>query len=117
MSTVHYEHSLSPHSYRADLIKFTSIPRWDQPHHQSYPLISPPMKTVAEFRPQEELHSNSLAGAGAFELYLREIGPVALLSQEEEATLAERIGRGDKEAREKMIKANLRLVVKIAREY
>jgi RNA polymerase primary sigma factor len=42
---------------------------------------------------------------------------VELLSQEEEVTLAERIERGEKEAREQMIKANLRLVVKIAREY
>jgi RNA polymerase primary sigma factor len=55
--------------------------------------------------------------AGAFELYLREIGQVKLLSSEEEADLAERIERGEKEAREQMIKSNLRLVVKIAREY
>src|SRR5262249_49361068 len=47
-----------------------------------------------------------------FQLYLREIGQVALLEPEEEVVLAERIKLGDLEAREQMIKANLRLVVK-----
>ncbi len=52
-----------------------------------------------------------------FKLYLREIGQVKLLSPQEEVALAERIQNGDKDAREQMIKANLRLVVKIARDY
>jgi len=51
------------------------------------------------------------------QLYLREIGQVALLTPAEEIVLAKRIKKGDAEAREHMIKANLRLVVKIAREY
>jgi RNA polymerase primary sigma factor len=50
-------------------------------------------------------------------LYLREIGQVKLLRPEEEIALADRIRRGDKVAREEMIKANLRLVVKIGRDY
>ncbi|HYG23556.1 MAG TPA: sigma-70 family RNA polymerase sigma factor [Verrucomicrobiae bacterium] len=50
-------------------------------------------------------------------LYLREIGQVKLLTPQEEITLAERIHEGDETAREAMIKANLRLVVKIARDY
>jgi RNA polymerase primary sigma factor len=50
-------------------------------------------------------------------LYLREIGQVKLLTPQEEVTLAKRIRRGDDQAREQMIKANLRLVVKIARDY
>lgn len=53
----------------------------------------------------------------SLQLYLREIGQVKLLTPEEEITLAKRIKRGDKHAREHMIKANLRLVVKIARDY
>ncbi|HEX5221988.1 MAG TPA: sigma-70 family RNA polymerase sigma factor [Verrucomicrobiae bacterium] len=53
----------------------------------------------------------------ALHLYLREIGRVKLLTPQEEIALARRIKRGDKAAREHMIKANLRLVVKIAREY
>lgn len=50
-------------------------------------------------------------------LYLTEIGRVKLLTPEQEIELANRIKAGDEEAREQMIKANLRLVVKIAREY
>ncbi|TAK92824.1 MAG: RNA polymerase sigma factor RpoD/SigA [Verrucomicrobia bacterium] len=50
-------------------------------------------------------------------LYLREIGQVKLLTIQEEIDLAARIKKGDKKAREHMIKANLRLVVKIARDY
>jgi RNA polymerase primary sigma factor len=53
----------------------------------------------------------------SLQLYLREIGQVKLLTPAEEIALAKRIKRGDKSAREHMIKANLRLVVKIARDY
>ncbi len=56
-------------------------------------------------------------GNTAFNLYLREVGETKLLTIEEENMLAAKIKRGDKKARERMIKANLRLVVKIAREY
>ena len=50
-------------------------------------------------------------------LYMREIGQVPLLTPQEEVVLAKRIKRGDAKAREHMIRANLRLVVKIARDY
>jgi RNA polymerase primary sigma factor len=56
-------------------------------------------------------------GDTAIKLYLREIGQVRLLTPQEEIDLAARIKKGDKKAREEMIKANLRLVVKIARDY
>src|ERR1035437_11103092 len=56
-------------------------------------------------------------GDSAIRLYLREIGQVKLLTPQEEIELAARIKKGDKKAREHMIKANLRLVVKIARDY
>jgi RNA polymerase primary sigma factor len=56
-------------------------------------------------------------GDTAIKLYLREIGQVKLLTPEEEIVLAARIKKGDKKAREEMIKANLRLVVKIAHDY
>ncbi|MBR6022572.1 MAG: sigma-70 family RNA polymerase sigma factor [Kiritimatiellae bacterium] len=51
------------------------------------------------------------------QVYLREIGRVELLPPEEELRLARRVRRGDAAAREKMIKANLRLVVRIAKDY
>src|ERR1043166_9671938 len=48
----------------------------------------------------------------ALVLYLREIGQVKLLTPQEEIDLAKKVRRGDARAREHMIKANLRLVVK-----
>src|SRR4030095_5011254 len=56
-------------------------------------------------------------GNTAFHLYLREVGQSKLLTPQDEIRLAKRIHKGDAKAREEMIKANLRLVVKIARDY
>ncbi len=52
-----------------------------------------------------------------FQLYLREIAKFSLITPAEEIKLARRIKRGDAEARAIMVRANLRLVVKIARDY
>jgi RNA polymerase primary sigma factor len=49
--------------------------------------------------------------------YFRDINEVSLLSAEEERELSEAISRGDEDARTRMIGANLRLVVRIARDY
>ena len=51
------------------------------------------------------------------ETYLREINEVALLNADEEKMLARAIAQGDNAARERMVRANLRLVVNIARGY
>jgi RNA polymerase primary sigma factor len=53
----------------------------------------------------------------SLKIYLREIAKTPLLTPEEELALAERIANGDEEARTQMIRANLRLVVKIAQDY
>src|SRR6185369_4908365 len=50
-------------------------------------------------------------------LYLRSIGRVALLTAEQEVSLAKRIERGDMAAKQAMVEANLRLVVSIAKGY
>src|SRR5947209_2359590 len=49
--------------------------------------------------------------------YYQDINQITLLSAAEERELADAIARGDRDARGRMIKANLRLVVKIARDY
>ncbi len=51
------------------------------------------------------------------ETYLREINETALLTADQEKELADRIGDGDTAARDQMVRANLRLVVNIARGY
>ncbi|MCX5677494.1 MAG: sigma-70 family RNA polymerase sigma factor [Candidatus Omnitrophica bacterium] len=53
----------------------------------------------------------------AIRLYLKDIKKLALLSPEEEISLAIKIKKGDKKARGKMIQANLRLVISIAKKY
>ncbi|MGD0349155.1 MAG: RNA polymerase sigma factor RpoD/SigA [Verrucomicrobiota bacterium] len=66
--------------------------------------------------PAEPVPSESLRG-DTLQLYLREIGQVKLITPKEEIILAKRIKKGNRKAREQMITANLRLVVKIARDY
>ena len=56
-------------------------------------------------------------GDTAKDLYFQEIGKEKLLTIQDEIDLAARIKKGDESARQRMIRANLRLVVKIAREY
>ena len=77
---------------------------------------SPEAASAESVRESEAIPIDSTRG-DTFQLYLREIGQVKLLTPEQEIELAERVQRGDQEAREHMIKANLRLVVKIARDY
>ena len=53
----------------------------------------------------------------ALESYLREINETPLLTAEDERLLSRRIAEGDPEARDRMVRANLRLVVNMARHY
>jgi RNA polymerase primary sigma factor len=69
-----------------------------------------PAEPTSRVRPPSE--SDSILS-----LYMREAGEVPLLSTEEEVALAARIQQGDAAAREHMIRANLRFVIKIARDY
>ena len=70
--------------------------------------LEKPELPAADYAPPE--HSS-------LQLYMREIGKTPLLTPDEEVTLAKRIRRGDRAARDHMITANLRLVVKIAMDY
>ncbi len=53
----------------------------------------------------------------AFQTYLKEINKIPLLSAEEEKEIAQRVITGDAQARDRLIRANLRLVVSIAKNY
>jgi RNA polymerase primary sigma factor len=53
----------------------------------------------------------------SLEKYLQEIGKVDLVTAEEEVTLAQKIKQGDQLALEKLVKANLRFVVSVAKQY
>lgn len=81
------------------------------------------MKTLDEFDGSPGWESPSLGardaspGDTSIALYLRDIGRAKLLTPQEEIELAGRIKKGDREARDQMIKSNLRLVIKIARAY
>ncbi len=50
-------------------------------------------------------------------MYLKEIGKIPLLSQEEELSIAQRMAEGDEKAKQQMVESNLRLVVSIAKRY
>ncbi len=67
-----------------------------------------------------EFKMSFLAGEDSdsgIKIYLREIGQIALLTPQQEIELAAKIKKGDSKARSLMIRANLRLVVKIAHDY
>jgi len=77
-----------------------------------------PEKEVSEKELKNALKvSGSRVLSGAVQSYLREIGKVSLLTREEERELAKKVDEGDEQARRKMIEANLRLVVSIAKRY
>lgn len=70
-------------------------------------------------QPKEKKRKEALGTVGldSVQMYLKEIGQTPLLKQEEEVELAKRIEKGDETAKEKLTKANLRLVVNIAKRY
>ena len=81
------------------------------------------MKTLEEFDGSPAWESQSrgtrdkFQGETCMSLYLRDIGRVKRLTPQEETELATRVRKGDREAREQLIKANLPLVIKIAQVY
>jgi RNA polymerase primary sigma factor len=91
-------------------------------HLEVEPLPADEGKVVAVAAPVPEAKRPELdltvePSLDSLRLYLRAIGKVELLTAEQEVTLAKRIERGDMNAKEQMVKANLRLVVSIAKGY
>lgn len=69
-----------------------------------------------EIVPDDQSYLDDIAD-DSVRLYLREIGKIPLLTAEEELALAKRVVDGEKEAKDKMAEANMRLVVSIAKRY
>ena len=59
----------------------------------------------------------SLLASDSIQMYLKEIGRIPLLTADEEIALAKRKERGEKEAEKRLIEANLRLVISIAKKF
>ena len=84
---------------------------------------NPSSKYVVEAPEPEELTDEELLGSNSAKvndpvrMYLKEIGVVPLLSNEEEKELAIAVENGDLEAKQRLAEANLRLVVSIAKRY
>ena len=104
VSPAHSSHKQPAHDEQV------SVPRdADQPLNINRPDVSvPEPETLADLPHSEK---------SAIKLYLAEIGKTPLLKPDEEVALARRIRKGDHKARQHMIEANLRLVVKIAHDY
>ncbi len=66
---------------------------------------------------EEELNDENANLGDPVRMYLKEIGKIDLLTNEEEQELARRIADGDEEAKKRMVEANLRLVVSVAKHY
>jgi len=66
---------------------------------------------------KEEIKITQEGGLDPVQMYLKEIGRVSFLSADEEKELAKKIEKGDEEAKKSLARANLRLVVSIAKKY
>ncbi len=75
------------------------------------------LTSISDDEEKESTGDNIIATDDPVRIYLKEIGRVPLLTPEEEADIAERILDGDDEASQRLIEANLRLVVSIAKRY
>lgn len=81
----------------------------DEPEDELEPVVEQEVEAPVE-RP-------AAATDDSLRMYLRDIGRIPLLSAAEEVSLAKRMERGDMEAKSRLVEANLRLVVSIAKRY
>ena len=72
---------------------------------------------VEEPRTEQVEHERPTATDDSLRMYLRDIGRIPLLSAAQEVSLAKRMERGDMDAKSRLVEANLRLVVSIAKRY
>src|SRR3990167_3850174 len=79
--------------------------------------LEPSKPKTREEKAHERRIDISALSADSVQMYLREIGRVPLLTRQEEIDLAKRMEKGDQAAKQRLIEANLRLVVSIAKKY
>jgi len=79
--------------------------------------LSPYNPGVAALNAPASRGDSTIIREAALEAYLHDISKIPLLTAKDEKELAERMAKGDAQARERMIKSNLRLVVSIAKNY
>ncbi|MEK7453146.1 MAG: sigma-70 family RNA polymerase sigma factor [Patescibacteria group bacterium] len=83
---------------------------------ESRDLLEMPEETAKKRGPKKIFDELNLT-QDSVQMYLREIGKISLLKEDQEKDLAKRIEMGDEDARQKLTQANLRLVVSIAKRY
>lgn len=83
---------------------------------ESKDFLETPSKEVKE-KIEAKISAEDVLTQDSVQMYLREIGRISLLNQEEEKDLAKKVAMGDEEAKKKLTQANLRLVVSIAKRY
>lgn len=81
-------------------------------HDETEDVMEKPAEVI-----EEPLERPAVATDDSLRMYLRDIGRIHLLSAAEEVSLAKRMERGDMEAKSRLVEANLRLVVSIAKRY
>ncbi len=80
-------------------------------------IITPLVPLIEKETPATESKSFDRVTTDSLKLYFREISRVKLLTAQEEVALAKRIEKGDLKAKQALIAANLRLVIKVAKKY
>ncbi|MDO5344601.1 MAG: RNA polymerase sigma factor RpoD [Lachnospiraceae bacterium] len=80
-------------------------------------MVSERQELTEEEKLEELILPGGISAEDPVHMYLKEIGKVPLLSQEEESELSRRLREGDTEAGKRLAEANLRLVVSIAKRY
>lgn len=83
---------------------------------ESKDFLETPSKEVKE-KIEAKISTEEVLTQDSVQMYLREIGRISLLNQDEEKELAKKVAMGEEEAKKKLTQANLRLVVSIAKRY
>ena len=101
----------------SDVLEMIGTTELDNPTAGELEAIENDLNEEEEDEPAAEEQLDDVHMDDPVRMYLKEIGKISLLSAEEEQELGRRMAEGDEIAKQKMIEANLRLVVSIAKRY